>query len=74
MVDLMLSGHTHGGQVKIPLYGPLILPPQGQKYVEGHFRIGKMQLYVNRGLGSVGLPFRFNCPPEITIHILQPEA
>lgn len=74
MVDLMLSGHTHGGQVRIPLYGPLILPPQGQKYVEGHFRLGRMQLYVNRGLGSVGLPFRFNCPPEITVHTLQPES
>lgn len=71
MVDLMLSGHTHGGQVRVPFYGPLILPPQGQKYVEGHFQFGKMQLYVNRGLGSVGLPFRFNCPPEITLHTLQ---
>lgn len=73
LVDLMLAGHSHGGQVRLPFYGPLILPPQGQKYVEGHFRFGQMQLYVNRGIGSVGLPFRFNCPPEITIHTLQPE-
>jgi predicted MPP superfamily phosphohydrolase len=71
-VDLMLSGHSHGGQVRMPFYGPLILPPMGQKYVMGHFQIGKMQLYVNRGIGSVGLPFRFNCPPEITLHTLQP--
>jgi uncharacterized protein len=71
LVDLMLSGHTHGGQVRLPFYGPLILPPQGQKYVEGHFRFGNMQLYVNRGIGAVGLPFRFNCPPEITVHTLQ---
>jgi len=73
LVDFMLSGHTHGGQVRVPLYGPLILPPQGQKYVEGHFRFGKLQLYVNRGIGTVGLPFRFNCAPEITVHTLQPE-
>ncbi|MDE1177264.1 MAG: metallophosphoesterase [Edaphobacter sp.] len=72
IVDLMLSGHSHGGQVRMPFYGPLILPPMGQKYVEGHFRLGHMQLYVNRGIGAVGLPFRFNCPPEITLHTLLP--
>ena len=71
-VDLMLSGHSHGGQVRLPFYGPLILPPMGQKYVEGHFRFGQMQLYVNRGIGAVGLPFRFDCPPEITVLTLQP--
>lgn len=72
LVDLMLSGHSHGGQIRIPFYGPLILPPLGQKYVQGHFRFGAMQLYVNRGIGAVGLPFRFDCPPEITVHTLQP--
>lgn len=71
-VDLMLSGHSHGGQVRVPFRGPLILPPLGQKYVMGNFQFGGMQLYVNRGIGSVGLPFRFNCPPEITLHTLQP--
>lgn len=70
-VDLMLSGHSHGGQVRIPFYGPLILPPLGQRYVMGDFHFGKMQLYVNRGIGTVGLPFRFACPPELTIHTLQ---
>jgi uncharacterized protein len=72
LVDLMLSGHSHGGQVRIPFYGPLILPPMGEKYVMGNFRLGQMQLYVNRGIGSVGLPFRFDCPPELTMHTLQP--
>jgi predicted MPP superfamily phosphohydrolase len=70
-VALMLSGHTHGGQVRLPLYGPLILPPNGQKYVEGWFRFGKMQLHVNRGLGTVGVPFRFDCPPEISVITLN---
>lgn len=71
-VDLMLSGHSHGGQVRIPFYGPLILPPMGQKYVMGRFQFGEMQLYVNRGIGTVGLPFRFDCSPELTVHTLQP--
>jgi uncharacterized protein len=72
LVDLMLSGHSHGGQVRLPFLGPLILPPLGEKYPEGHYRFNKMQLYVNRGLGTVGLPFRLNCPPEITVITLQP--
>jgi len=66
-VDLMLSGHTHGGQVRLPFLPPLHLPPLGRKYVEGLFRQGETQLYVNRGIGAVGLPFRLNCPPEITV-------
>jgi predicted MPP superfamily phosphohydrolase len=70
-VALMLSGHTHGGQVRLPFVGAMQLPPMGKKYVEGWFRLGGMQLYVNRGLGSVGVPFRFDCPPEITLHTLR---
>jgi uncharacterized protein len=70
-VKVMLSGHTHGGQVRLPLAGAKLLPPLGQKYVEGWFRPGGMQLYVNRGLGTVGVPFRFDCPPEITLFTLR---
>jgi len=70
-VSLMLSGHTHGGQIRLPYFGPLRLPPMGQEYVEGWFKLGAMQLYVNRGLGTVGLPFRFNCPPEISLLTLR---
>jgi uncharacterized protein len=66
-VDLMLSGHTHGGQVRIPFLPPFHLPEYGQNYLEGLFRLGPTQLYVNRGIGAVGLPFRFRCPPEITV-------
>jgi predicted MPP superfamily phosphohydrolase len=71
LVDLMLSGHSHGGQVRLPFLRPLILPPLGEKYPEGHYRFNQMQLYVNRGIGTVGLPFRLNCPPEITVITLQ---
>ena len=70
-VDLMLAGHSHGGQIRLPFVGPLVLPPMGQKYVEGAYRLGEMQLYVNRGIGTVGLPFRLNCPPEITQFTLE---
>jgi predicted MPP superfamily phosphohydrolase len=71
LVDFMLSGHTHGGQVRFPFVGALHLPEGGRKYVEGLFRFGRMQLYVNRGIGAVGLPFRLNCPPEITLYTLH---
>jgi predicted MPP superfamily phosphohydrolase len=72
LVDLMLSGHAHGGQIRLPGFGPLVLPPMGRNYPEGLFRFGQMQLYVNRGIGTVGLPFRLNCPPEITVITLKP--
>jgi predicted MPP superfamily phosphohydrolase len=74
-IDLMLSGHTHGGQVRLPFLPPLLLPKMGTRYVEGRFRLGDgMQLYVNRGIGAVNLPFRFRCPPEISVLTLQPGA
>ena len=72
-ISLILSGHTHGGQIRFPFIPPLALPPLGQHYVEGWFRFGKLQLYVNRGIGSVGIPFRFNCPPEITLFTFRSE-
>jgi uncharacterized protein len=72
LVDLMLSGHSHGGQIRLPFLGPLILPPMAEKYPEGHYHFERMQLYVNRGLGTVGLPLRLNCPPEITLITLNP--
>jgi predicted MPP superfamily phosphohydrolase len=72
LVDLMLSGHSHGGQIQLPFLGPLVLPPMGKIYPEGFYQLNRMQLYVNRGIGTVGLPFRLNCPPEITLLTLQP--
>ncbi len=64
-VQLILSGHTHGGQIRLPFVPPMALPPLGRKYIEGLFQLETTQLYVNRGLGTVGIPFRLNCPPEI---------
>ncbi|HEX4580792.1 MAG TPA: metallophosphoesterase [Acidobacteriaceae bacterium] len=75
-VDLMLSGHTHGGQVRLPFLGTPrhMLPLGGRRFVEGHFNVGPLQLYVNRGIGTVKLPVRFLCPPELTVFTLQPAA
>jgi predicted MPP superfamily phosphohydrolase len=66
-VDLQLSGHSHGGQVCIPGAGPPLLPPLGRKYPEGLYKVGRMALYTNRGIGVSGVPFRFDCPPEVTL-------
>jgi predicted MPP superfamily phosphohydrolase len=72
-VSFVLAGHTHGGQIRIPLLPPLHLPEMGTRYVEGLFTLdNRMQLYVNRGIGAVGVPFRLRCPPEITVITLQP--
>lgn len=71
-VDLMLSGHTHGGQVRLPFFGAMYVPPLGRKYIEGLFHLENgLQLYVNRGIGTVGVPFRFDCRPELTLITLR---
>jgi uncharacterized protein len=69
--DLQVSGHSHGGQVVIPYYGPPILPLLGKKYHSGLYKVGEMFQYTNSGLGTGALPLRFNCPPEITLFILD---
>jgi len=73
-VDLQLSGHSHGGQVRLPLIGALYLPHLGRKYVRGLYHIGALTLYTNRGLGTFWLPIRWNCPPEITLLTLRRAA
>jgi len=67
-VDLVLAGHTHGGQVRMLFsIAPITMSRYGQKYAGGLVRSASGQVYVSRGIGVVGLPVRFNCPPEITI-------
>ena len=66
-VGLQLSGHSHGGQVRLPGWGPILLPPWGQKYPAGLYRVGGMTLYTNRGVGFLKMAVRFNCPPEVTL-------
>ncbi len=68
-----LSGHTHGGQVVLPLVGAPVLPYLGRMYPAGHYTVGTMQLYTNRGLGSLPGRYRIrlNCRPEITLFRLR---
>jgi predicted MPP superfamily phosphohydrolase len=66
-IDLQLSGHSHGGQVRFPFVRPLYLPEMARKYIQGLYQIGPLTLYTNAGLGTVLLPLRFLCPPEITL-------
>jgi predicted MPP superfamily phosphohydrolase len=65
-ITLQLSGHTHGGQVRIPGFGAPILPDYGRLYDYGLFRVNETWLYVNPGIGVIPPPVRFNCRPEIT--------
>ena len=71
-VDLVLSGHTHGGQVALrsepsPSGGPR------RRFLKGLGRLGNTQIYVNRGLGTVVLPIRYGCPPEVSLLELRRE-
>jgi predicted MPP superfamily phosphohydrolase len=71
-VDLVLSGHTHGGQVRLPLVGATVVPSRfGPRYAAGFFHEGETRLYVTRGLGVVRLPVRFLCRPELAIITLR---
>ena len=71
-VDLMLSGHTHGGQVRLPLVGTPIVPSRyGQKYAAGFVDGPACRVYVNRGIGTALLPVRWGVAPEITVFDLS---
>jgi uncharacterized protein len=73
-VALILSGHTHGGQLKLPVIGaPARFATQDLKYARGLFRSGDTQLYVSAGTGVIGLPLRFGVRPEIAVLRLQRE-
>ncbi|MEO6694519.1 MAG: metallophosphoesterase [Ignavibacteria bacterium] len=67
-IDLVLSGHTHGGQVVLAKFGNLNLSFAAavSKYISGFYQSGKTKMYVSKGIGCVALPIRFNCKPEIT--------
>jgi uncharacterized protein len=75
-IHWQLSGHSHGGQIKIPFFGALVTPPFGQIYPEGLYSIGEnnpLSLYVNRGIGTTRLPFRFMSKPELSVFTLESE-
>ncbi len=71
-LDLMLAGHTHGGQAHLPLIGPPYVPSQfGSRYLRGLIREGERQVYVSRGVGASGVPFRWGCPAELSLVVLR---
>ena len=66
--DLILAGHSHGGQVRLPFYGPIIMPTGVGRYDIGLFETPNGPLYVNAGIGTLSsIPVRWNCRPEITV-------
>jgi predicted MPP superfamily phosphohydrolase len=72
-VGLVLSGHTHGGQIYLPVLGALWMPSKyGDKYRCGLVEGPASQVFVSRGLGEAGVPLRLNCPPEINLLTLIP--
>lgn len=66
-LDLILAGHSHGGQVRLPFYGALVLPYGVGKYDLGLFATAAGPLYVGAGIGFFLFNIRFNCRPEITV-------
>jgi predicted MPP superfamily phosphohydrolase len=74
-IDLQLSGHTHGGQIRLPLVGAVITPPGGKKYVNGLHTLdhptGKRMIYTNKGIGTAHIPVRLLCRPEITVFTMR---
>lgn len=70
--DLILAGHTHGGQVVLPLVGPLACSSfYGPRYASGLFHVGRSMMFVTRGLGEVIVPLRVFCPPEVAVLTLR---
>ena len=73
-IDLMLSGHTHGSQISVPILSDQFLPPYGRIFISGEYNFENQRgttLYVNRGLGTTKIPLRFLASPELTEIILK---
>lgn len=74
-IDLMISGHTHGGQINLPLLGAITTQTKlGKQFCCGFFKMADLSLYISRGLGTVEIPVRLNCPPELTFFSIESET
>ena len=70
-IDLLLCGHTHGGQIRFPFFGPVVVPSRHEgTYAAGFHRVGGLLMYVSRGIGSVP-PLRILCKPEVATFVLK---
>jgi hypothetical protein len=71
-IDLLLCGHTHGGQIRFPFFGPVVVPSKHEgRYASGFHRVGRVLMYVSRGIGAIP-PLRILCKPEIATFTLRP--
>jgi uncharacterized protein len=68
---LQLSGHSHGGQAVLPPFGPVVRPRYSRRYPLGYYEVAGMHLYTTRGLGTVHVPLRLNCRPEVSVFTLR---
>ena len=71
-IDLAFAGHTHGGQVRAPFFGPLWLPEGSGRFVDGWYASANARLFVSRGIGTSILPIRFLCRPQIELVSIVP--
>lgn len=68
--DLILAGHSHGGQVRLPFVGAIIVPPYAKKYHDSYYDLGKSDLYISSGLGTSNLNLRLNNKPSFNLYRL----
>lgn len=72
-MDLFLCGHTHGGQIRLPIYGALVTASSlGKQFEYGHYVVGTTHMNVSSGIGMTGLPVRFLTPPEVAVIDVEP--
>jgi predicted MPP superfamily phosphohydrolase len=69
---VQLSGHSHGGQIRLPFFSNIAAPSGGRRYVAGLNYAAGMPIYTSRGVGVYRPPIRFRCPPEVTLITLNP--
>jgi uncharacterized protein len=73
-IDLLVCGHTHGGQIRFPFFGALVVPSKHEgRYAAGFHRVGRVLMYVSRGIGSIP-PLRILCKPEVATFVLRRNA
>ena len=72
--NLVLAGHSHGGQIRLPILGPLYTPPYAKKYYDSHYKISDTNLYISSGIGVSTINYRLNNPPSINFYRIFKEV